>query len=60
MKLLEGLVKHSLILVTYKYDGVLCEVFHKQFPTRYNSLVLVSVFLFCFTLDVLEVKTHTL
>ena len=29
MQLLEVLVKHALILVTYKYDGVLCKVIWK-------------------------------
>lgn len=57
---LGGLVKHTLILVTYIYDTVFCKVFHKHFLMLVDRLILVSVFLFCFTLDILEVKTHAL
>ena len=55
MQLLEGLVKHASILVTNTYDCVLCEVSHKHFLTQGDRLIIVSVFLFCFALDALEV-----
>ena len=60
MQFLEGLLKHTSVLVTYNYDGVLCEVSYKHFSTQSDRLILVSLFLLCFALDVLEVKTHAL
>ena len=51
MQLLEELVKHTSILVTYKYDSGLCEASYKRFLTQGNSLILVSVFLFVLLLE---------
>ena len=58
---LDGLVKHISILVSYKHDeGVLKEVFHEQFPMQGKKLILALISLFCFALNILQVKIHGL
>lgn len=42
MQLFEGLLKHTSILVIFKYDGVLCEISHKHISTQGDRLILAN------------------
>ena len=63
MQLLEGLVKHTLVLVTYRYDGVLFELSHKLSNSRCyvnTSVNFILLWMFCFGLTFYSINSINL
>lgn len=60
MQLLEGLVKHTSVLVTCRYDGVLFELSHKLSNSRCyvnTSVNFILLLMFCFGLTFYSINS---